>query len=121
MGGQVAIPVFPFKGRIRTGGAVPPGRKLGAAITAIAMLDNLMTNSAIVGASFCGHKSTRRALFNRCAIHWNHPLPALSYEENKKYAVKRGQYLCQFKLSKKKSCRNIMGLRWVVNKNLKKN
>jgi len=52
MGGQVAVSVFPFNGRIRTSGAVPAGRKFGAAITAVALLDDLMTNSTIIGASF---------------------------------------------------------------------
>jgi hypothetical protein len=103
MGGQVAISVFPFKGRIRTSGAVPSGRKFGAAITAIALLDDLMTNSTIIGASFCSHKSTLHTFFNRCAIHWNHPLPALSYlKKTKKCAVKLQQYLCHFKLFTKK-------------------
>ena len=52
MGGQVAIAVFPLNGRIRAGGAVPPGRKLGAAGAAIALLRDLVANSTIIGAAF---------------------------------------------------------------------
>jgi hypothetical protein len=52
MGGQVAIAVFPLNGRFRASGAVPSGRKFGAAVAAIALLDDLVTNSTIIGASF---------------------------------------------------------------------
>jgi hypothetical protein len=52
MGSQVTIAVFPFNGRFRAGGAVPTGRKFGAAVAAIALLDDLVTNSTIIGASF---------------------------------------------------------------------
>ena len=52
MGSQVTFAVFPFYGRFRAGGAVPSGRKFGAAVAAIALLDDLVTNSTIIGASF---------------------------------------------------------------------
>ena len=52
MCGQVTIAVFPLKGRIRAGGAVPSGRKFGAAVAAIALLDDLVTNSTIIAAPF---------------------------------------------------------------------
>jgi hypothetical protein len=38
-----------------------------------------VTDATIIGAAFRRHKSTLRAFFDSCAIHWNHPLPALSY------------------------------------------
>ena len=78
MGRQVTIAVFPFNGRFRASGAVPSGRKLGAAVAAIALLDDLVTNSTFIGASFRRHKGALHAFFNSCANHWNHPLPALS-------------------------------------------
>ena len=52
MSRQVAIAVFPLNGRFRAGGAVPAGRKFGAAVAAIALLDDLVTNSTIIGAPF---------------------------------------------------------------------
>ena len=51
MGRQVTIAVFPFNGRFRAGGAIPSGRKFGAALAAIALLDDLVTNSTIIRAS----------------------------------------------------------------------
>jgi hypothetical protein len=38
--------------QLRAGGAVPSGRKFGAAVAAIALLDDLVTNSTIIRASF---------------------------------------------------------------------
>ena len=52
MGSQVTIAVFPFNGRFRAGGAVPSGRKFGAAFAAVALLDDLVANSTFIGASF---------------------------------------------------------------------
>ena len=52
MGRQVAIAVSPLNGRFRAGGAIPSGRKFGAAVAAIALLDDLVTNSTIIRASF---------------------------------------------------------------------
>ena len=82
MGRQITIAVFPLNGRFRTGGAVPTGRKFGAALAAIALLDDLVTNSTIIGASFSGHKGALHAFFNCCANHWNHPLPALNNKKS---------------------------------------
>ena len=78
MGRQVTIAVFPFHGRFRAGGAVPSGRKFGAAFAAIALFDDLVTNSTVIGASLRGHKGALHTFFNSCANHRNHPLPALN-------------------------------------------
>ena len=116
VGGQVAIAVFPLNRGIRAGAAVPTTRKLGTPFTAVALFDDLMADAAIVGAAFRRHKSALRAFFNSCAIHWNHPLPALSrckkntwLSLSKIYASleqhKNGQYnvqrfACQYKFKK---------------------
>ena len=52
MGGQVAIAVFPLNGRFRAGGAVPSGRKFGAAFAAVALLDDLVANATFIRAPF---------------------------------------------------------------------
>jgi hypothetical protein len=52
VGSQIAIAVFPLNRRIRAGGAIPPRRKLGAAVAATALISDLVANSTIIGASF---------------------------------------------------------------------
>jgi hypothetical protein len=39
-----------------------------------------VADAPIVGAAFWCHKGALGAFFNCCAVHWNHPLPALSDE-----------------------------------------
>jgi hypothetical protein len=39
-----------------------------------------VAHAAIVGAAFWRHKGALAAFFNCCAVHWNHPLPALNDE-----------------------------------------
>ena len=78
MGGQVAIAIFPLSGGIRAGAAVPTAGKLGTSFAAVTLFNDLVADAAIVGAAFCGHKGAFRTFFNCCAIHWNHPLPALN-------------------------------------------
>ena len=80
MGGQVAIAIFPFDGGIRAGAAVPTTGKLGTPLAAVTFFDGLVADAAIVRAAFWRHKGALAAFFNRCAIHWNHPLPALDDE-----------------------------------------
>ena len=77
--GQITIAVFPLNGGIRTGTAVPATGKLGTPFAAIALVDDLVTDATVVGAALGRHKGALRTFFNCCAIHWNHPLPALSH------------------------------------------
>ena len=82
VGGQIAIAIFPFDGGIRAGAAVPTAGKLGTSFAAVTLFDDLVANAAIVRAAFCGHEGALRAFFNCCAVHWNHPLPALSCKKD---------------------------------------
>ena len=46
----------------------------GPTIAAVALLNDLMANPAVVGAAFFTHKRTLHTLFDGCTNHWNHLL-----------------------------------------------
>ncbi len=74
MGGKVAITIFPLDQRIRTGCAIPAGRKLRSAATSMAFLHGRVTTPAIKRTTFLSHKDTLQPFLYSCTNHRNHPL-----------------------------------------------
>lgn len=74
MGGKVAITIFPLDERIRTGSAIPAGRKLQSAATSMAFLHGRVTTPAIKRTTFLRHKDTLEPCLYSCTNHRNHPL-----------------------------------------------
>ena len=74
MRSQIAVAVFPFLCRIRTGCAEPTGTILQCAVATVTTLYDFMTNPAIVGTPLLGHKWAFTSFSNCCTLHWNHPL-----------------------------------------------
>jgi hypothetical protein len=106
MGGQVAIAIFPLSGGIRAGAAVPTAGKLGTSFAAVTLFDDLVADAAIVGAAFCGHEGALSTFFNCCAVHWNHPLPALN-DETKNMRLKLSKTYANLDKAQKRG--NIIG------------
>jgi hypothetical protein len=106
MGGQVAVAVFPFQSGIRAGAAVPATGKLGTPFAAVTFFDDLVADAAIVGAAFWRHKGALGAFFNCCAVHWNHPLPALN-DETKNMRLKLSKTYANLDKAQKRG--NIIG------------
>jgi len=79
MGGKVASAGFPLECGVRTSRAVPSRRKLGAAVTSVALVHGVMAGAAVKGTALRGHKHAFRARLYGCTVHGNHPLPALLY------------------------------------------
>ena len=74
MGGQIAIPVFPFCVRFRAGGAVPLGRVFGFAVATVALFNDLMAFSAVVGATGSRHEMAFLTFSDSCTKQLYHLL-----------------------------------------------
>ena len=117
MGGQIAIAIFPFYGGIRAGTAVPAAGELGPPFATVALFDDLVADATVVRAAFWRHKGALGAFFYCCAIHWNHPLPALN-DETKNMRLQLSKIHASLNKSQKRG--NIVGLLRLVNRNLEK-
>jgi hypothetical protein len=73
MGGQIAVAILPFHGRLGTGAAVPTGFKLSCPAAALAGLHELVAHATVVAATFAGHKCAFFSLTDGFANHGYHP------------------------------------------------
>jgi hypothetical protein len=69
VGGQVAVAVFPFDGRLRASGAIPTGSNLGCTVASFAGFNDFTAETAIVTATFGGHEGAFTAFANGLTNH----------------------------------------------------
>ena len=74
MAGEVAVAVFPLRGRLRESTAIPAGSKFNRAVAAVAPINDLMADSTIIGTSLGCHERARFPIAYSCTVHRIHPL-----------------------------------------------